>query len=140
MSDDPRVQQLLERLHDSNGTPEEVCVSCPELLPLVRDRWRQIRHLRSDLDALFPPPEATTPQPLNAASFRPAEGAEPIPGYRLEGFLGRGGFGEVWRAVGPGGFKVALKFLVAEADDAERELRSLQMLKNVRDVRLLSVH
>src|SRR5262245_64652731 len=137
MTDDPRVQQLLDELVNSDATPEVVCARCPELLPVVRDRWRQIRRLCSDLDALFPPPEATTPQPLNAPSFRPAEGAEPIPGYRLEGFLGRGGFGEVWRAVGPGGFKVALKFLVAEADDAERELRSLQILKDVRDARLL---
>jgi serine/threonine-protein kinase len=40
MPDDPRVQELLDRLSDSDFTPEEVCASCVELLPVVRDRWR----------------------------------------------------------------------------------------------------
>src|SRR5262249_49654496 len=60
MTDDPRLQQLLDQLLDSHATPEEVCRSCPELLPVVRDRWRQMRCLRADLDALFPAPDDTT--------------------------------------------------------------------------------
>ena len=39
------------------------------------------------------------------------EGDQPVPGYRLDSFLGRGQFGEVWRATSPGGAQVALKFL-----------------------------
>jgi serine/threonine-protein kinase len=62
MTDDARVQQLLDRLHDSHGTPEEVCESCPELLPVVRERWRRMRRVRADLDALFPPPEKRIPK------------------------------------------------------------------------------
>jgi serine/threonine-protein kinase len=42
MSDDPRVQQLLDELHAGHATPEVVCESCPELLPEVRRRWRQM--------------------------------------------------------------------------------------------------
>jgi eukaryotic-like serine/threonine-protein kinase len=49
MTDDPRVQQLLDELLASHATPEAVCVSCPELLPVVRNRWRQMRRLRADL-------------------------------------------------------------------------------------------
>ena len=41
MSDDSRLEQLLDELLDSQATPEEVCSSCPELLPEVRQRWRE---------------------------------------------------------------------------------------------------
>ena len=84
MADDPRAQQLLDRLLEANETPEEVCSSCPELLPVVRDRWRQVRRLRADRDALFPPPDGTMPE-------APAGAALPhVPGYEVEAVLGRG--------------------------------------------------
>ena len=69
MADDLRVQQLLDELLDSQATPEEVCGSCPELLPVVRNRWRQLRRVRADLDALFPPPEKQTLQPAEGMAL-----------------------------------------------------------------------
>jgi serine/threonine-protein kinase len=80
MTDDPRVQQLLDELLGSGATPEEVCASCPELLPVVRERWRQMRRLGADLDALFPPAEVPTTKPdahvpaPDAPTPRPAGG------------------------------------------------------------------
>jgi serine/threonine-protein kinase len=49
MTDDPRVQQLIDELFASPTTPEEVCQSCPELLPLVSNKWRRVRRLSADL-------------------------------------------------------------------------------------------
>ena len=54
MPDEPRVQELLSELIDREATPEEVCGACPELLPVVRERWRQICRARTELDALLP--------------------------------------------------------------------------------------
>ena len=61
MSADPRVRQLLDQLLDSDATPEQVCDSCPELLPEVRTRWQLMRRLRGDLDSLFPPERSERP-------------------------------------------------------------------------------
>jgi hypothetical protein len=64
-----------------------------------------------------------------------------VPGYRLEALLGRGGSGEVWRAVPRrGGAPVAVKVLVA--GDPERQAREAALLGELDHphlVRLLEV-
>src|SRR5207249_2270692 len=96
MTDNPRMQQLLDELLDSNATPEEVCGAYPELLGAIRARWRQMCRVRAELDAMFPSAAeagATTPSLAQETLAMPR-----IPGYEVEEVVGRGGMGVVFRA------------------------------------------
>jgi serine/threonine protein kinase len=71
--------------------------------------------------------------------------SEPIPGYRLLEPLGRGGYGEVWKCIAPGGLTKAIKF-VAASDSisdvgcaATQELQALQHIKAIRHPFILSI-
>src|SRR5262249_24575538 len=60
-------------------------------------------------------------------------------GYTKVKFLGRGGFGEVWRAEAPGGVPVAIKIINRPLDhqEAQRELHALELIKRLRHPFLL---
>ncbi len=72
-------------------------------------------------------------------AFQLTVGAEPLPGYRLIAALGRGSFGEVWKAASPGGVSVALKFVALDSDAAAIERRALELLTGIHHPNLLAL-
>ena len=74
------------------------------------------------------------------ALFAPlVPGESPVAGYVLIERLGRGGFGEVWKASSPGNFLVAMKFLPLSAANAAVEKAALDVVRGIRHPNLLPV-
>jgi eukaryotic-like serine/threonine-protein kinase len=144
MSDDPRVEQLLDEIADSGRTPEEVCADCPELLAEVRTLWLRMRLVDAELEALFPAPSPNrdTPTP---APWNPAVPLPHIPGYQVDVVVGRGGMGIVYRARHLRlNRMVALKMLLPGAyagpEERERFLREAEAVAGLRHANLVQVH
>ena len=141
MPDDPRVQQLLDELLDTDATPEEVCGTCVELLPVVRERWRQICRARAVFDALLPPgPHGSPP------AVPPEEPPLPaVPGYEVEAVLGRGGMGVVFRARHIRlnrlvALKTAIAGSYASPHERERFRREAEAMAGLRHANIVQVY
>ncbi len=62
-----------------------------------------------------------------------------IEGYTLVKRIGRGSFGEVWQATGPGDIPLAMKIIPMERGLDVVELRSLNLFKNIHHPHLLTI-
>src|SRR4051794_19116863 len=102
-----RVFQLVVEALDSGRTPDDVCADDADLLPAVRAEWERCRDLDALLDDLLPSAgggtsadddDSDSDPPMAAVQHhRRTPGLPSIPGYAVEGVLGRGGMGVVYR-------------------------------------------
>jgi formylglycine-generating enzyme required for sulfatase activity len=125
MSDDIRIEELLDSL-EPHQTPEDVCGNDKELLREVRARWERMRHVKNQLDDLFPNRENGAPTRMESS---PSIHELPrIDGYDIESILGRGGMGVVFRARDRRlGRTVAIKMLLVGAYAGPTELARFQL-------------
>jgi eukaryotic-like serine/threonine-protein kinase len=142
MADDSRVEELLEELLDSGGTPEEVCRACPDLLVQVRARWQRLRALQAEIATIFP---ESTPFEGAGPSTLPTTHLPRIRGYEVQEVLGRGGMGVVYKAWHLRlNRAVALKMLLAGAyarpEELERFMHEAEAVAGLRHANIVQVH
>jgi serine/threonine protein kinase len=147
MPADERLEELLDHWEELRAsgrqiTPEELCRDCPDLASEVRRRVRSLQAMDwLNEGPIFRPGSASAASPsgqqTDTGMFQP--GQEPVLGYRLVRRLGRGGFGQVWKAVGPGEVEVALKIVPLGQRAGDVEMRALQAVKNIRHPNLLAI-
>jgi WD40 repeat protein len=143
MTGDPRVLELLEEILDLGRTPEEVCASCPELLPQVRQRWRRLRTLEAQVEQLFPAPASTAA--ADGPPVLPAGELPQVPGYEVQTVLGRGGVGVVYKAwhlrlKRPVALKMLLAGPYADVEQRERFQREAEAVAGLRHANIVQVH
>jgi serine/threonine-protein kinase len=144
MSDETRVGQLVDEILESDRTPEEICADCPELLAEVRERYREVRLLEAELDAVFPSPTLDRNADALVASD-PAAELPDIPGYQVDAVIGRGGMGIVYKARHSRlNRTVALKMLLAgtyaDRVDRQRFLREAEAVAALRHANIVQIY
>ncbi len=137
MIDDPRVDQLLEELLESGGSPEKGLPHVPGTAAEGSDQAPAAsgRRLEEEVGALFPPSQDD--QGDSFPSVPPSAELPRIGGYEVQGVLGRGGIGVVYAARHLRlNRSVALKMLLAGPyagpQELERFLREAQAVAGLR--------
>jgi WD40 repeat protein/serine/threonine protein kinase len=147
MTSESRLEELLlkwedERRRGRRPSAVDLCAKCPELAEELERRIKALEAYETvcastNVDNLRPASDAPAPRaPDSGGDLKP--GISPLPGYRLVKRLGRGGFGEVWEAMAPGDFRVALKFVTLDEERSQVEVAALDIVRALRHPNLLT--
>lgn len=145
MTDEWRLRELVESILETHSTAEEACIGCPELLPKVRERLERIRRVEQQIDQLFPG-SPSVPQGRGERLERYSATYLPdIDGYDVEGILGRGGMGVVYKARHQRLNRVvALKMLLAgpyaSPQEVARFVRESRAVAELQHPHIVQVH
>jgi WD40 repeat protein len=111
--------------------------------PALKDQLPKAIEKLQRMDWLIPPDsEPTAETLLDKESVFPRtiiKGDSPVSGYRLIKKIGKGSFGEVWEAKGPGDVSLAMKIIPMANGLDIVEIRSLNLFKSIRHPHLLSI-
>src|SRR6516164_7693917 len=145
MASNLQVHRMLQEMLELGKTPEEVCRDCPELLPEVRQGWRQFQLIDAQVRTLLP--GLGTGSDAGATA---SPGGVPTPPaafgrYQVQGTLGAGGFGAVYLGHDTQlNRPVAIKVLHAEASPTQAEgeaaLQEARRLAQLRHPGIVAVH
>ena len=61
------------------------------------------------------------------------------PGYRIEKFLGRGQFGQVWQVAAPGETWAAVKFIDMSEGEGQKEYEGIKRVKLIQQANLMPI-
>ena len=142
MSDDPRVQQLIEEVLVSERPVEAVCNAAPELLAHVREGVRKVREVQAQVSALFP--EAGAVDVDETMPLFP-DGLPEVPGYDVTEELGRGGVGVVYKARHlrlnrPVALKTLLAGAYASREERQRLSQEAKLVVELRHPNIVQVY
>jgi WD40 repeat protein/predicted Ser/Thr protein kinase len=144
MTLEDRILETLETMMESGCTAEEVCATCPDLLPEIRVRWKNLQDIASQIESLFPD-DKSAGEPDDFEQISTARTLPEIRGYRVESVLGRGGMGVVYKARHLQlGRSVALKMLpsgiYAGPDERTRLMREARAVAGLRHPHIVQVY
>ncbi len=100
LPEESHIRALLEEMLETGSGPEQVSGGDHNLERVLRKRLRRARETEAQLEALFPSPHTGGDSKWRASlEGRRADGPLPeIPGYEVNGVIGTGGMGVVYRA------------------------------------------